>query len=214
MNKIINQRGKYKCATIYDEFGTLRATSVQKIIGQGRSNNIICAIALQDYSQLKQIYSKEEAETIFNMTGNVISGQVSGETAKLLSERFPKIMQDRESLSINSSDTSISKSKQLESSIPASTISSLSSGEFVGISADNPDQVIELKAFHCRIINDIEVLKKERQTYNQLPVVRNVDEALIQQNYQQIKLDVQNIAETVIDDLMNDPLREHFVVKK
>src|SRR6266536_2646172 len=86
LNKIINQKGKYKCATIYDEFATLRASSVQKVIATGRSNDIIVIMAVQDYSQLKQIYSKEEAEVIFNMTGNIISGQVSGETAKLLSE--------------------------------------------------------------------------------------------------------------------------------
>ena len=214
LNKIINQKGKYKCATIYDEFATLRATSVQKVIATGRSNDIIVILALQDYSQLKQIYSKEEAETIFNICGNIISGQVSGETAKFLSERFPKTMQDRESISINSNDTSISKSKQLESSIPASTISSLSSGEFVGITADNPDQIIELKAFHCRIINDLNAVKKEKESHKPLPVIRKVDDVTIQKNYQQIKQDVQNIAEVVMEELINDPMREHLIVKK
>ncbi len=87
------------------------------------------------------------------MTGNIISGQVNGETARLLAERFPKIMQDRRSLSINSADTSISKSKQLDASIQAATIASLSSGEFVGLVADNPDQPIQYKAFHAKIVN-------------------------------------------------------------
>lgn len=214
LNKIINQKNKYKCATIYDEFATLRASSVSKVIATGRSNDIICILALQDYSQLKQVYSKEEAETIFNTCGNIISGQVSGETAKLLSERFPKTMQDRQSLSINSSDTSVSKSKQLEHSIPASTISSLSAGEFVGIIADNPDQTIELKAFHCKITNDVNALKKERESYKPLPMVREVDEEVIQKNYQQIKQDVQKIAEVVMEELLNDPLKEHLIVKK
>lgn len=214
LNKIINQKGKYKCATVYDEFATLRASSVSKVIATGRSNDIIVIIALQDYSMLKQVYSKEEAETIFNMTGNIISGQVSGETAKLLAERFPKIMQDRQSLSINSSDTSVSKSKQLEHSIPASTISSLSAGEFVGITADNPDQIIERKAFHCRIINDMQAIKKEKQSYKSLPIIREVTESVIKTNYQQIKQDVQNIAEAVMEELLNDPMREHLIVKK
>ena len=214
LNKIINQKGKHKCATIYDEFGTLRATSVLRVVATGRSNDIIVIIALQDYSMLKQIYSKEEAETIFNMMGNIISGQVSGETAKLLSERFPKTMQDRQSISINSSDTSISKSKQLESSIPASTISSLSSGEFIGITADNPDQIIELKAFHSRIVNDLEAIKKEKQSYKSLPLVRNVDDTIIKKNYQKIKEDALNIAEAVMEELLNDPMREHLIVKK
>ena len=214
LNKIINQKGKHKCATIYDEFGTLRASSVLRVVATGRSNNIIVIIALQDYSMLKQIYSKEEAETIFNMMGNIISGQVSGETAKLLAERFPKTMQDRQSLSINTSDTSVSKSKQLEQSIPASTISSLSSGEFVGITADNPDQIIELKAFHCRITNDLQAIKKEKESYKPLPFIRKVDDASVKKNYQQIKQDVQNIADAVMEELLNDPMREHLIVKK
>jgi hypothetical protein len=71
-------------------------------------------------------------------------------------------MQDRESLSINSADTSISHSKQLESAIPPSKISTLSSGEFVGMVADDPTEKIELKAFHCQILNDHEALKNER----------------------------------------------------
>lgn len=214
LNKIINQPGKHKCATIYDEFATIRATSVLKVIGQGRSNDIICAIALQDYSQLKQVYSREEAEVIFNMTGNLISGQVSGETAKFLSERFPKTMQDRKSMSINSTDTSISRSKQLEASIPPSTISSLSSGEFVGITSDNPDQPIELKAFHCKIINDAQRLANEKRSFKPLPDSGIADENVIKLNYYRIKQDVQDIANEVMDRILNDPTMEHLVIKK
>jgi hypothetical protein len=214
LNKIINQPGREKCATIYDEFATIRATSVLKVIGQGRSNNIICAIALQDYSQLKQVYSREEAEVIFNITGNLISGQVSGETAKLLAERFPKTMQDRESLSINSSDTSISRSKALETAIPPSTISTLSSGEFVGITADNPDQPMELKAFHCKVLNDSRTLTHECRLTAPIPKEANVDQAVIQGRYKQIKQDVEEIAEFVLESLLNDPMKEHLVVKK
>jgi lysophospholipase L1-like esterase len=62
-------------------------------------------------SQLRKDYGKDEADVIMNIVGNVISGQVMGDTAKQLSERIGKIMQDRQSLSINSGDTSISKSK-------------------------------------------------------------------------------------------------------
>lgn len=215
LNKIINQPGNHPCLTIYDEFAVLRAPSVLRIIGQGRSNDIICAIALQDYSQLKQVYSREEAETIFNMTGNVIAGQVSGETAKLLSERFPKIMQDRESMSINRNDTSFSRSKQLEASIPPSTISTLSSGEFVGITADNPDQPIELKAFHNKVINDHEALRKEKLSFKQVPYSEKAkDQNEILFTYLQIKEDVQEIAEVVLEQLLNDPAREHLIIKK
>ena len=108
----------------------------------------------------------------------------------------------------------MSKSKQLEHAIPASTISSLSSGEFVGIVADNPDQCIELKPFHCRITNGIEATKKERHSYNLLSIVRQVDEGVIQANFQQIKADVHNITDQVMERLLNDPATEHLIVKK
>lgn len=214
MNKIINRREKMKCGTIYDEFAQIRVPSVQTVISVGRGHNLVCILALQDYSQLKRIYSREEAEAIFNMTGNIISGQVSGETAKMLSERFPKIMQDRQSISINSADTSISNSKQLETSIPASTIASLSSGEFVGLVADNPDEIIELKPFHCRIINDIGKIEKERSRFYPLPIVRKVEPHTIERNYYRIQEDINVIVEEIMEDLLNDPAKEHLIVKK
>ncbi len=134
-----------------------------------------------------------------NITGNIVSGQVTGDTAKQLSERFGKIMQDRESLSINSQDTSISRSKQLETAIPPSKISALSSGEFVGRVADDPDCKIELKAFHCEILNDDESLKKEQDAYKDIPVIRKLDNGMVQRNYLQIKQDVQDIIQAEME---------------
>src|SRR5271170_1835796 len=132
-----------------------------------------------------------------NITGNIINGQVSGETAKQLSDRFGKIMQDRSSLSINSSDTSISLSKQLDNAIPPSKISSLSSGEFVGIVADDPDQKIELKGFHCSIINDHKALQEEKKDYKSIPLIRQVTNTMIQKNYVQIKQDIEDLVNNV-----------------
>jgi len=146
--------------------------------------------------------------------GNIISGQVSGESAKFLSEKFGKIMQDRESVSINSNDTSISKSKQLEQAIPASTIASLSSGEFVGMVADNPDQIIHLKSFHCKIVNDHALLKKEQDAQKEIPVIAEVDNTFVQRNYQQIKQDVEDIIESEMQRLQSDPGTERLIVKK
>ena len=140
ITQIINQRNKLKSSLIFDEFPTIYFNGIDSLIATARSNKVATTIAIQDYSQLKNEYSREQAEVILNIMGNVISGQVRGETAKFLSEKFGRIMQDRESISINSSDTSISKSKQLKQAIPASTIASLSSGEFVRMVADNPDQ--------------------------------------------------------------------------
>jgi len=212
LNKIINQPGKYPCAQVCDEFASIRAASVMRTIATGRSNKIITAIAVQDYSQLKLMYSKEEAEIIFNITGNIISGQVSGETAKHLSERFAKIFQDRESMSINSSDTSISKSKQLELSIPASTISSLSSGAFVGLVADNPGEMITLKAFHASVLNRAETGAEKPSS---LPTVNQpFDTNDIRSTYILIKQSMVDLVEARLEIIINDPELNHLIVKK
>jgi TusA-related sulfurtransferase len=123
-------------------------------------------------------------------------------------------MQDRESLSINSNDTSISRSKQLEAAVPPSRISALSSGEFVGMVADNPDSKIELKAFHCEIVNDHEALKKEIDGYVVLPEVRVINAAIIERNYLQIKQDIRDIIEMEMERLLSDPALNHLVIKK
>ncbi|TAN00425.1 MAG: conjugal transfer protein TraG [Chitinophagaceae bacterium] len=214
LNILINQQGKYRLAQVLDEFASIRSIQVLKTISTGRSNDIITVISLQDYSQLKLVYSREEAEVIFNICGNLICGQVSGESAKMVSERFAKTFQQRESISINSSDTSISHSKHLDVAIPPSTISSLSSGEFVGIVSDDPDQIIEQKMFHAFIINDHTALAKEKVAFKPLPVVNHLTEKEVLDNYLLIKQDVQDIKNQIMEDILNDPERENLVVRK
>lgn len=212
--KLVNKKGKLKSSLVFDEFPTIYLNNMDSLIATARSNKVATCLGVQDFSQLRKDYGKEQADVIMNITGNVISGQVTGDTAKLLSERFGKIMQDRESLSINSSDTSISRSKQLEAAIPPSKISALSSGEFVGMVADNPDCKIELKAFHCEILNDHAALKKEDGSFNEIPVIRKLDNAIVQRNYLQIKQDVQEIIDAEMERVLNDPGLAHLVVKK
>ena len=213
LNKIINQKDKMKCAIVYDEFPTIRATSVQTVIQVGRSNDIMPIIVIQDYSQLKQTYTREEAEALFNMAGNILCGQVNGETARLVSDSFPRIRQPRTSLSVNSQDVSVSESRQLDPSVPASTISNLSSGEFVGILADDPSEPIALKAFHGRIIQGDDAAR-EGGTLVSLPEVRTVDEAAITANHQQILKDVRDIYDNRMKVLLSDPVKRHLIVNK
>jgi hypothetical protein len=175
---------------------------------------VATTLAVQDLSQLRKDYGREQADVIMGITGNVISGQVTGDTAKQLSERIGRIMQERQSLSINAMDTSVSKSRQLESAVPASKIASLSSGEFVGMVADNPDNKIELKAFHCEIINDIPALQQEEAAYREIPVIRKITPAMVQSNYEQIREDVHTIAATEMERLMADPALVHLVIRK
>lgn len=212
--KLVNKKGKLKSSLIFDEFPTLYLNNMDSLIATARSNRVSTCLGVQDFSQLRKDYGREQADVILNITGNIISGQVTGDTAKQLSERFGKIMQDRESLSINSSDTSISRSRQLESAVPPSKISSLSSGEFVGMVADDPDCKIGLKAFHCCIVNEHEALRKEEQGYKEIPPVRKLDNAMVQHNFAQIKRDVQEIVYTEMDRLLHDPGLSHMVIRK
>ncbi len=131
-----------------------------------------------------------------------------------LSDRIGRIMQDRESVSINSNGTSISRSKQLEAAVPPSKIATLSSGEMVGLVADDPDNKIDRKAFHCEIQNDHQALKKEEAGYKEIPEVRKLDNTMIQKNYEQIKQDIQDIIAAEMERLMADPELAHLVVKK
>ncbi|KFF11973.1 conjugal transfer protein MobC [Flavobacterium hydatis] len=212
--KQVNQKNKQKSSLIFDEFPTIYLNNIDSLIATARSNKVATCLGIQDFSQLRKDYGREQADVIMNITGNIVSGQVTGDTAKQLSERFGKIMQDRESLSINSGDTSISRSKQLESAIPVSKISGLSSGEFVGMVADDPDCKIELKTFHCDIINDHKALKKEQDNYVDIPIIRKVDNSMVQRNYLQIKKDIKDIIYSEKERLLNDYELRHLVIKK
>ncbi|RTY77474.1 conjugal transfer protein TraG [Flavobacterium sp. LS1P28] len=212
--KLVNQKGKQKSSLIFDEFPTIYLNNMDSLIATARSNKVATCLGIQDFSQLRKDYGREQADVIMNITGNIVSGQVTGDTAKQLSERFGKIMQDRESLSINSGDTSISRSKQLESAVPPSKISGLSSGEFVGMVTDDPDCKIELKAFHSEIVNDHQALKNEQDDYKDIPVIRKVDNAMVQRNYLQIKQDIKDIIYSEKERLLNDFGLAHLVMKK
>ncbi|WP_369014133.1 conjugal transfer protein MobC [Flavobacterium anhuiense] len=212
--KQVNQKGKLKSSLIFDEFPTIYLNNIDSLIATARSNRVSTCLGIQDFSQLRKDYGREQADVIVNIVGNIVSGQVSGDTAKQLSERFGKIMQDRESLSINSSDTSISRSRQLESAVPPSKISTLSSGEFVGMTADNPDCRIELKTFNCEIINDHEKIKKETDNYKEIPVIRTIDNVIVQKNYLQIKIEIQEIIHSEMEKIIKSPALSQLVLKK
>jgi hypothetical protein len=214
LTRMMNKKNLHKSSLIFDEFPTIYFNGIDNLVATARSNKVATTLAVQDSSQLKMHYGKEQAEVILNIVGNVISGQVSGDTAKQLSERFGKIMQDRESISINSRDTSISRSKQLELAIPQSKISSLSSGEFVGMVADNPDQKIELKTFCAEILNNHDTLSQEQAMYKSLPQLSNVSQQEILGNYLQVKKDIQSIIQNEMERILDTPELEDLIIKK
>jgi hypothetical protein len=214
ITRVMNKKNCNKSSLIFDEFPTIYFNGMDNLIATARSNKVATTLAVQDASQLKLHYGKEQAEVIMNIVGNIISGQVSGETAKQLSEKFGKILQDRQSIAINRNDTSITNSKQLELAIPINKISSLSSGEFVGMVADNPDQKIELKAFCSEVINDHEALSKEQERYKELPKISNVRSEDILNNFLQIKKDVDVIVQTEIERMMDIPELTDMIIRK
>jgi hypothetical protein len=198
--KLVNQKDKLKCNLIFDEFPTIYFNNIDSLIATARSNKVATTLAVQDYSQLKKDYGREQAEVIMNIVGNVISGQVTGDTARQLSERFGKINQEKKSVTVNSQDTSVSRSTQLDFAVPASKIATLSSGEFVGLVADNPDCKIELKTFHNSVLNDHENIRAEENSYEELPVLRNVTNDMVLSNYLNIKHDIASIIKREVGD--------------
>jgi type IV secretory pathway TraG/TraD family ATPase VirD4 len=212
--KLVNKKGGVKSSLIFDEFPTIYLNNIDSLIATARSNRVATTLGIQDFSQLKKDYGKDAADVIMNISGNIISGQVTGETAKQLSDRFGKILQDRTSFSINRNDTSISRSKQLETAIPPSKMSSLSSGAFVGMVADNPDQKIELKAFYAEIINDHKALKTEEENYKPIPVIRDINSPVIQNNYLQVKQDIEDLVHAELERMMAEPASKVLLVQK
>ncbi|TBO44257.1 conjugal transfer protein MobC [Pedobacter kyonggii] len=210
MLKQINKKGKSKCSLIFDEYPTLVANLITTI-STGRSNLISCTLGIQSIEQVKKEYGAEQAEIILGICANIISGQVSGDSAKKFAETFGKIMQDRQSMSINSSDISISKSTQMDYAVPASKIATFSSGEFAGIVADSPNEKIKLKMFHGEIQNDHEAIGREEAGYVPIPVVANVTESDVEENYKRVKKEVADLVRgelKKIADLNRDSMPE------
>jgi hypothetical protein len=203
--KLVNRKNQHKCSLIFDELPTVFLNGIDSLIATARSNKVATCLGMQDFSQLRKDYGGDQSSVIMNIVGNVISGQVMGETAKFLAERFGKIIQIKESVSINRNDTSVSKSGQLDFAIPASKIAGLSSGEFVGMVADDPDPKIKLKTFHSEIVNNSEVLRNEQTAFKPLPIRSSVNQEMVMETYFLIKQEVATIIDSEIEILLNTP---------
>lgn len=211
--KLVNQKNRQKCSLIFDEFPTIFINGIDSLIATARSNKVATCLGLQDFSQLRKDYGADQSSVIMNIAGNIISGQVTGDTAKALADRFGKIIQVKESVSINRNDTSVSKSAQLDFAIPASKIAALSSGEFVGMVADDPYQKIKLKSFHCEILNDKNALQFEEKHFKELPIISKITPEMVMKTYYRIKKDIQELIETEIEILLNTPGKENLLLE-
>ena len=217
--KLINKKKQLKSSVIIDELPTIYFRGLDNLIATARSNKVAVCLGFQDFSQLTRDYGDKESKVIQNTVGNVFSGQVVGETAKTLSERFGKILQQRQSMTINRNDKSTSISTQLDSLIPASKISNLTQGMFVGAVSDNFDERIEQKIFHAEIVVDVARVTAEAKAYQPIPIIAeflnedgsdNLSET-IEANYKCVKQEILSLVESEIERIKNDPNLKHLI---
>jgi hypothetical protein len=219
--KLINKKGMLKSSVIIDELPTIYFKGLDNLIATARSNKVAVCLGFQDFSQLVRDYGDKEAKVVQNTVGNIFSGQVVGETAKTLSERFGKVLQKRQSMTINRQDASTSINTQMDSLIPASKISGLTQGMFVGAVSDNFDERIDQKIFHAEIVVDTEKVSKETKAYKPIPIITdftdekgndNMDQ-MVKENYIQIKKDVKDIVSNELKRIAEDPSLAHLTKK-
>ena len=219
--KLINKKGQLKSSVIIDELPTIYFKGLDNLIATARSNKVAVCLGFQDFSQLVRDYGDKEAKVVINTVGNIFSGQVVGETAKTLSERFGKVLQKRQSISINRQDVSTSINTQMDSLIPPSKISGLTQGMFVGSVSDNFNERIEQKIFHAEIVVDTDKVKREESHYQPIPIINNFKDAdgndcmkqAILDNYNQIKEDVKQIVKDELERIAADESLKHLIQK-
>ena len=220
--KLINKKGQLKSSVIIDELPTIYFKGLDNLIATARSNKVAVCLGFQDFSQLVRDYGDKEAKVVINTVGNIFSGQVVGETAKTLSERFGKVLQKRQSISINRQDVSTSINTQMDSLIPPSKISGLTQGMFVGSVSDNFTERIEQKIFHAEIVVDTDKVKREESHYQPIPIINDFKDTngndcmkqAIQDNYNQIKEDVKQIVKDELDRIAADENLKHLIQKQ
>ena len=219
--KLINKKGQLKSSVIIDELPTIYFKGLDNLIATARSNKVAVCLGFQDFSQLVRDYGDKEAKVVINTVGNIFSGQVVGETAKTLSERFGKVLQKRQSISINRQDVSTSINTQMDSLIPPSKISGLTQGMFVGSVSDNFNERIEQKIFHAEIVVDTDKVKREESHYQPIPIINDFKDTngndcmkqAIQDNYNQIKEDVKQIVKDELERIAGDEDLKHLIQK-
>ena len=220
--RLINKKGKLKSSLIIDELPTIYIRGLDNLIATARSNKVSVCLGIQDFSQLERDYGEKESKVIINTVGNIFSGQVVGDTARTLSDRFGKIVQLRESHSVSNENVTTSTNTQLETLIPASKISNLTQGMFVGSVADNFDERIEQKIFHAEIVIDNDKVRTETAAYVPIPEIssfigedgKDHMEEIVKENYYRVKADIAELVLREIARIEAEPKLSQLLPKK
>ena len=137
----------------------------------------------------------------------------------LSSSLTSNVLQQRQSMTINRNDKSTSISTQMDSLIPASKISNLTQGMFVGAVSDNFDERIDQKIFHAEIIVDSAKVSVEMKAYRPIPVIadftnedgfENLKET-IEANYRRVKQEILSLVDSEIEQIKNNSLLSHLI---
>ena len=121
-------------------------------------------------------------------------------------------------MTINRNDKSTSISTQMDSLIPASKISNLTQGMFVGAVSDNFDERIEQKIFHAEIVVDSAKVSAEMKAYQPIPIIAdftnedgsdNLKET-IEANYKRVKQEIISLVESEKERIKADPALAHL----
>jgi hypothetical protein len=227
----INQEGpKHKMGLMMDEFSSTYVKGIDHLISVARSRKIATVLAFQDLSQLQRDYSKQEADTIYNLIGTIFCGNAKGNTAEEISKILGSSNQEKESYSVNpsSAEPNVSFSTNLQKIVPVDTIANLSQGQFVGVLADDFKYPIELKKFHCDMnipaeIFEIDKKSKEfKETYlfpnKQLnPEFKNLSnleiDNIIRKNEEKLDTQIKEMFIEEINNIYTDDKLSKFLVK-
>ena len=134
--KNMNQQGKHQSVFILDEAPTLFIPGLANLPATARSNKVVSVVAVQDFTQLQNIYGNKAAETIRNNLGNQFFGMTNNlGTAEYVSKMAGFYNQMKTSVSDSSgphgSSSSQTASLHKEQYVDAHQVASQPSGHFI-----------------------------------------------------------------------------------
>ena len=201
---LINSPGQHPCSVVIDELPTLYFQGLGDLIATGRGNNIAVTLSMQDFSQAEREYGKPEAEVIRNTVGTVIAGSVSGQTAKAMEDLLGKNVQRKQSLNIQTDDTTHGITTELAPMVPAAKMGRMKTGQFVGVVAGAHGQETDLKAFNAMVVIDEKDFKSEQKvkTLPDFSIFASQEGSVstqVKENYYRIKSEVKQMIEDELD---------------
>lgn len=189
----MNKLGKQKSIFLFDEMPTVYIDKADKIPAEARKKLVCTFFAVQTYDQLVRDYGIENAKVIRNSCGNLFTGITGVDSAEMISKMMGEERLPDFSTTTNPSGQSITHSLKEQRVLKTSKIAAQPTGHFSGrIMGGNPSYFSaqfryrkypaeEIPHFNYPVELDDPGLQK------------NILDALVLENYEQIKKDVNEI---------------------